>query len=134
MGRPSRQPTDHSAGPMDNTTTDEDESTNAVNQSTNACCLHYRDLLLALHNVPQEYDEAAIRAVLQELTPANVRIMWSSKLFQVSTVHVLVYLLIQPMRASCDPPSSSRSAQFNVFVYLLTRCCKLLQLGQVLVL
>ena len=43
-----------------------------------------RDLLLALHNVPQEYNEAAIRNVLQELTPANARIMWSSKLFQVS--------------------------------------------------
>ena len=41
-------------------------------------------MLLALHSVPQEYDEAAIQAVLQELTPANVRIMWSSKRFQVS--------------------------------------------------
>ena len=43
-----------------------------------------RDLLLALHNVPQAYDEGAILAVLQELTPANVRIMWSSKLFEVT--------------------------------------------------
>jgi len=34
--------------------------------------------------VPQEYDESAIKGVLAELTPANVRIMWSSKLFQVS--------------------------------------------------
>ena len=42
-----------------------------------------RDLLLGLHNVPQEYDESAIRGVLEELTPAHVRIMWSSKLFQV---------------------------------------------------
>ena len=40
--------------------------------------------MLALHNVPQQYDEAAISAVLRELTPANVRIMWSSKLFEVS--------------------------------------------------
>ncbi|KAL0046282.1 hypothetical protein WJX82_008028 [Trebouxia sp. C0006] len=44
-----------------------------------------RDLLLALHNVPQEYDESAIKGVLAELTPANVRIMWSSKLFQGTT-------------------------------------------------
>lgn len=46
--------------------------------------LLHRDLLLALHNVPQQYDEAAIKGVLNELTPQHVRIMWSSKLFQVS--------------------------------------------------
>ena len=47
------------------------------------CVYVCRDLLLGLHNVPQEYDESAIRGVLEELTPAHVRIMWSSKLFQV---------------------------------------------------
>ncbi len=37
--------------------------------------------------MPQEYDESAIKGVLAELTPANVRIMWSSKLFQVCQRH-----------------------------------------------
>ena len=58
--------------------------------ATSYCAIVYtmgscecRDLLLALHNVPQEYSEAAIKGVLDELTPQHVRIMWSSKLFQV---------------------------------------------------
>ncbi len=38
--------------------------------------------------MPQEYDESAIKGVLAELTPANVRIMWSSKLFQVCQIHI----------------------------------------------
>ena len=38
-----------------------------------------KDLLMAMHNVPQEYSEAAIRAILDRLTPEGVRIMWSSK-------------------------------------------------------
>ena len=50
-----------------------------------------RDLLLALHNVPQEYSEASIKGVLDELTPHHVRIMWSSKLFQVSLLNRSLY-------------------------------------------
>ncbi len=41
--------------------------------------------LLALHHVPLKFDEAAIQEVLDCVTPSNVRIMWSSKEFQVST-------------------------------------------------
>ena len=39
--------------------------------------------LLALHHVPLEYNADAIHAVLSELRPDSVRIMWSSKDFQV---------------------------------------------------
>ncbi|BDA50691.1 Insulin-degrading enzyme [Coccomyxa sp. Obi] len=47
-----------------------------------------QDVLLALHNVPQEFNEAAVRAVLKELTPRNLRIMLSSKRFKGQTKSV----------------------------------------------
>ncbi|KAK9803974.1 hypothetical protein WJX72_009535 [[Myrmecia] bisecta] len=47
-----------------------------------------QDLLLALHNVPFEFDPAAIRAVLAELTPQQARVMWASKTFQGQTTEV----------------------------------------------
>ena len=43
-----------------------------------------RDLLLAYHHVPQVFDEHAIRAVLADMQPAKVRILWGSQNFQVS--------------------------------------------------
>ncbi|KAK9789047.1 hypothetical protein WJX73_010500 [Symbiochloris irregularis] len=41
--------------------------------------------LQAMHHVPLDYDEAAITAVLDSLTPANVNVMWTSKEFQGDT-------------------------------------------------
>ncbi|KAK9834702.1 hypothetical protein WJX74_008107 [Apatococcus lobatus] len=40
------------------------------------------DVLLASYNVSTQYDAAAINAVLNVMTPAAVRVMWSSKTFQ----------------------------------------------------
>jgi hypothetical protein len=42
-----------------------------------------RDLLLAMHHVPLDFEPAAVRAVLACMTPDAARIMWASKTFKV---------------------------------------------------
>lgn len=42
-----------------------------------------RDLLLAMHHVPQDFDPDAIQRVLACMTPEAARIMWASKTFKV---------------------------------------------------
>ena len=44
------------------------------------------NVLLATYNVSTEYDAAAIHAVLDVMTPSAVRVMWSSKTFQVYAI------------------------------------------------
>ncbi|CAK0787227.1 hypothetical protein CVIRNUC_010443 [Coccomyxa viridis] len=46
------------------------------------------DVLLSLHHVPQEFDEGAVRAVLEGLAPWNLRVMWASKRFKGRTKEV----------------------------------------------
>lgn len=41
--------------------------------------------MLALHHVPLEFDSAAIREVLSDLTVENLRIMWASRDFKVTS-------------------------------------------------
>lgn len=42
----------------------------------------------------QEYDDAALRKVLQEMTPQNARLVWSSKDFQARPIPQLKILLV----------------------------------------
>lgn len=42
------------------------------------------DVLLASYNVSTQYDPVAINDVLNVMTPAAVRVLWSSKKFQVA--------------------------------------------------
>ena len=51
-----------------------------------------RDLLLAYHHVPQVFDEHAIRAVLADMQPEKVRILWGSQNFQVGCSGILTML------------------------------------------
>ena len=44
-----------------------------------------RDWLLGPYAVPQEYDETGIRAVLDSMTPDNLRALWSAKKFEGNT-------------------------------------------------
>ena len=44
-----------------------------------------RDLLLAMHQVPLEFDAKAIQDVLERLTSEAARIMWCSPDFEAST-------------------------------------------------
>lgn len=37
----------------------------------------------------QEYDESALRGVLEEMTPENARVVWMSKEFQASPMQLL---------------------------------------------
>ena len=67
--------------------------------------------LLALHHVPLEYDEAAIKEVLDCLDPCTVRIMWSSKDFQVSAWSAkMLKRPGMPMISSVDSSTSSQAA------------------------
>ena len=44
------------------------------------------DVLLASYNVSTQYDPVAINDVLNVMTPAAARVLWSSKKFQVAAL------------------------------------------------
>lgn len=42
----------------------------------------WQDVLVAAYGVPKVYDAAAIKEILDCLTPEQVRVMWASKKFE----------------------------------------------------
>ncbi len=63
-----------------------------------------RDLLLAMHQVPQDFEPEGIARVLQCMTPDAARVMWASKTFQVR--YFMSALTPQRMQCKVDAQGS----------------------------